>query len=84
MTRQQSTIVVFLAIGVFVEFCLIGALAIMRFKALTTPEVAVVVGTPTPTRTVTSTSVPTTVQSTPAAVFSIIWVRGCRLAKSAK
>src|ERR1035441_11088400 len=31
-----------------------------------------------------STSVPTTVHSTPAAVLSIIWVRGCRLAKSAK
>ncbi len=31
-----------------------------------------------------STSVPTTVQSTEAAVVSIVWVRGCSPAKSAK
>jgi hypothetical protein len=31
-----------------------------------------------------STSVPTTVHSTPAAVVTMVWVRGWRLARSAK
>ncbi len=74
MTRNQWMLVSILAAGVFIEFCLIGALAIRQFKALTAPEVAALVETPTPTMTATpaSTFTPTVAPSdTPTATWVI-------------
>ncbi len=74
MTRNQLLIIGALTLGVILEFCLIGIVAINRIGMLTGQQVAAVVETrtPTATRTPTDTRTPTTVSSpTPTATWVI-------------
>ncbi len=74
MTRNQLLIVAALTIGVILEFCLIGIVAVSRLEMMTGQQVAAVIETRTPTvtRTPTDTRTPTAVSSpTPTATWVI-------------